>query len=493
MKKIIFILATAILPTSLHSQLALYNDGGDALTFYIGQDDIVQAEGDVTNGASATMEFENAGEPTLALKGNFVNSTSGIYTLGSEYIEFNGSSLQTLDFGGDPVHGVRLNNASGIQVDRSGDVTGDIDFTLGDLISTSSSYLTLGVDATVSNVKDDSHAFGPIAKSFNSTSKFTFPTGSGTVYRASSFTPETATAVTMRSMYYRARYPQWRFNPPLGKKSEVEYWDMYRISGSTDGNVGLTWDANSDVGTTENAYLRLRVAYLNGWWSDAGQSSVTGSNAAGEVLSSNSWSNYNTFFTLATDDISINPLPVELLSFKPIKNQNNVDVTWATASEINADYFSVYHSTNGIDFEEIAQIPAAGNSTNVINYSFVHENPSNGFNYYRIRNVDFDGSSETFDIKSVQFNNEHAEVLNANVYPNPVASQLNIDFTAVTEGKYTLRIFEITGQLVYTSGIMAPEGYNSTTINVDVFVPGKYIIQIITPEQQVITKTFKKL
>lgn len=493
MKKIIFILTTSILPTSLYGQLALYNEGGDALTFYIGQDDIVQAEGDVTNGASATMEFENAGEPTLALKGNFVNSTSGIYTLGSEYIDFNGSSLQTLDFGSDPVHGVRLNNSSGIQVDRSGDVTGDIDFTLGDLISTSSSYLTLGVDATVSNVKDDSHAFGPIAKSFNSASKFTFPTGSGTVYRASSFTPASATAVTMRSMYYRARYPQWRFNPPLGKKSEVEYWDMYRISGTTTGQIGLTWDANSDVGSATNAYQRLRVAYLNGWWRDAGQGSVTGSNSAGEVLSITEWDIYNTFFTLATDDISINPLPVELLSFTPIKKQDHVNVTWTTASEINADYFAVYHSTNGIDFKEIGQLQAAGNSTNIIDYSFIHENPNSGFNYYRIRNVDFDGTSETFDIKAVQFDNENAAVLNANVYPNPVASQLNIDFTAVTEGKYTLRIFEITGQLVYTSGIMVPEGYNSTTINVDVFLPGKYIIQIITPEQQVITKTFKKL
>ena len=60
------------------------------MTFYVGQSETVQAEGDVSNGTGATMAFEAAGTPLLKLKGNFENHTSGVYTLGTEQIEFNG-------------------------------------------------------------------------------------------------------------------------------------------------------------------------------------------------------------------------------------------------------------------------------------------------------------------------------------------------------------------------------------------------------------------
>lgn len=293
MIKKIFTLLLAAGTYLINAQLDLYNSGG-GLTFYIGQSHTVQAEGNFDNAASATIQFENGGTPDFRLKGNFTNSTSGTYTLGTEKIRFNGSSLQLADFGGDDIYGIYTDNSSNVQIDRNVNVTGDVEFGTGDIISTTSSHITIGTSGTVTGADDDSHNFGPIAKNFNSTSEFVFPIGDGTTYRYSSFTPASTSAVTMRSAYYGSLFPlSVKFNSPIYKISQLEYWDMYRTSGSTNGEVKLSWDSNSDVGS----YTDLVVSYYAPWWITAGGNSHTGNNTAGDVTSNAAWSIFDTYFT----------------------------------------------------------------------------------------------------------------------------------------------------------------------------------------------------
>ncbi len=487
MKKLITLI-TILSYILSHSQLELYNEGGSGLTFYVGQNHTVQAEGDVTNAAGATIEFENGGTPDFRLKGNFVNSTTGTYTLGTEKVRFNGSSLQTADFGGDDVYGIYTDNSSNIQIDRNVTVTGDLEFGTGDIISTTSSHITIETTGTVTGADDDSHNFGPIAKNFNSTSEFTFPIGDGTSYRASSFTPDEATAVTMRSMYYGSKFPlNWRYNSPIYKISQLEYWDMYRTSGTTDGTVKLTWDANSDVGD----YLDLVVGYYAPWWITAGGNGHTGNNTAGTVSSNASWSIYDTYFTLATTT-SDNPLPIELLSFNATQVGEFVELNWETAAEINSDYFSLMIYTDVKNFEEIAQLKAAGFSNDVLEYIKNDYSPSEGLNYYKLVNYDLDGTFQESEIQMVYFSGNQAEKLSLSIYPNPISSEASFDFFAKEEGQYKLNIYEITGKIVYSSNIMAPEGNNTFTLNMDTYTTGKYIVQIISPSQEIITTSIKK-
>ena len=95
-------------------------------------------------------------------------------------------------------------------------------------------------------------------------------------------------------------------------------------------------------------------------------------------------------------------------------------IAWITLSELNIDYFSVQHSDDGVLYSGIAQIKAAGNSNNAIEYSFNHKNPTAGANYYRLVQFDKDGKFEEFSPILVNFE-EHVNITNdgLTIYPNP--------------------------------------------------------------------------
>ena len=89
-------------------------------------------------------------------------------------------------------------------------------------------------------------------------------------------------------------------------------------------------------------------------------------------------------------------LPIELISFNCDVVDNNILLSWLTATEINNDYFIIEHSIDGFNWYSLQTIKASGNSNNVLEYSFMHYFPDNKINYYRLRQIDFDGNSEVF-------------------------------------------------------------------------------------------------
>jgi len=93
----------------------------------------------------------------------------------------------------------------------------------------------------------------------------------------------------------------------------------------------------------------------------------------------------------------ITPLPVELLYFegKPVSNTNYL--YWSTASEHNSDYFEILHSVNGEVWESIGQITSSGNSTIKNDYHYYHNSPEHVFNYYILKQVDYDGVYKTYN------------------------------------------------------------------------------------------------
>ncbi len=88
-------------------------------------------------------------------------------------------------------------------------------------------------------------------------------------------------------------------------------------------------------------------------------------------------------------------LPIELISFNCDVVGDNILLSWLTAIEINNDYFHIEHSIDGFNWYSLQTIQAAGNSNNTLEYSFMHS-PNSKINYYRLRQIDFDGNSEVF-------------------------------------------------------------------------------------------------
>ncbi|HMT29732.1 MAG TPA: hypothetical protein PKD91_10665, partial [Bacteroidia bacterium] len=94
-------------------------------------------------------------------------------------------------------------------------------------------------------------------------------------------------------------------------------------------------------------------------------------------------------------------------------------VYWATGTEINNNFFNLESSSDGLNWNHLATIQGSGNSTNIRHYSFLDVNPFHSWNYYRLKQVDFDGHytySEIISIKMEEIVTEETELI---VYPNP--------------------------------------------------------------------------
>ncbi|RFC55851.1 T9SS type A sorting domain-containing protein [Brumimicrobium aurantiacum] len=110
-------------------------------------------------------------------------------------------------------------------------------------------------------------------------------------------------------------------------------------------------------------------------------------------------------------------LPIELISFDANTVNQQVDLNWSTASELNNDYFTIERSNDGMNWETVQTIEGAGNSSRVLNYTWTDYSPYGGISYYRLTQTDFDGAFETFDVLSVVNN----ELTKLQASPNPTS------------------------------------------------------------------------
>ncbi|MBK5284648.1 MAG: T9SS type A sorting domain-containing protein, partial [Bacteroidia bacterium] len=145
----------------------------------------------------------------------------------------------------------------------------------------------------------------------------------------------------------------------------------------------------------------------------------------------------------------VNPLPVELISFTGSNQGNRNVLEWATASEINNHYFAIERSHEGSQFAEIGIVKGNGNSTQIISYSFSDDQPVNGINYYRLKQVDYDGDYKYSQIIAVTnikvgnrcfvYANETAGgfILSCSQLENSQAQIINIDGRILKEIKIT--------------------------------------------------------
>jgi hypothetical protein len=122
--------------------------------------------------------------------------------------------------------------------------------------------------------------------------------------------------------------------------------------------------------------------------------------------------------------VTSTPLPVTLVSFYgEIYSSKNI-LYWVTASETNNRFFSLQRSSDGNGFKTIAVIEGAGNSSQVLNYSFIDGNPVAGINYYRLEQTDYNG--RTFLSNTIALRNIVEFSDGFMVFPNPATDFINV-------------------------------------------------------------------
>lgn len=173
-----------------------------------------------------------------------------------------------------------------------------------------------------------------------------------------------------------------------------------------------------------------------------------------------------TDFSPFTVSSNINVLPVELLDFTAKKEDRNSRLNWQTATEINNEYFDIEWSKDGISFKNIGNVSGAGTTTIEQEYTFLHEEPVIGVNYYRLKQVDFDGTFEYTDIATVVFSENQDN--NIVISPNPTKNIIRIETNYIG----LIQLFNGAGQLLKTENIDS-----NVTWNLSSFPSGIYFLK----------------
>ena len=171
-------------------------------------------------------------------------------------------------------------------------------------------------------------------------------------------------------------------------------------------------------------------------------------------------------------------LATELLSFKAYREVDDVRLQWSTETETNSSHFVLQRSSNGIEFEDLATIAAAGTSTSIKSYNYLDENPINGMNYYRLVQVDLDDNATKTAVISVDMTSEAPTPIV--LAPNPVRNGLKVTFNTFYDGEVSMELFDVIGQKVMkTYNMPVQAGANSIHLDVRNFPQGIYLIRIV--------------
>jgi hypothetical protein len=201
---------------------------------------------------------------------------------------------------------------------------------------------------------------------------------------------------------------------------------------------------------------------------------------------------------LRLDNISITspadaPLPVEFGGFELTALPNSsIQLSWATASELNNAGFEIYRSeSNDKAFKKIASYETnselIGMGTNAYGkkYSFIDNSDflqSGNTYWYKVVSVDFDGTRNSHEAKSIEYNSFQNIDLksSAYIYPNPTADYINISFSIAEDQKITVIMSDITGKTVYSTQEDHPSGNVHISISTGAFPLGIYNVVIKT-------------
>ncbi len=202
---------------------------------------------------------------------------------------------------------------------------------------------------------------------------------------------------------------------------------------------------------------------------------------------SSPWTASNEAWKFTCNCVGCVVLPVELVEFTGEKISTNVNyLKWATATEFNSDYFDIERRDEfSNDFVAIDKVEAAGNSNELIKYSYTDNDAPSGAAYYRLKQVDKDGKykySSTIVIGDV------GELADINtVYPNPASDMLNVKLNS-DGGEIKISLVAMSGQEIILEENASYYGFNEVSYNVSDVPSGVYYLKVSSLKNEVFYK-----
>lgn len=218
-------------------------------------------------------------------------------------------------------------------------------------------------------------------------------------------------------------------------------------------------------------------------WSD-GQTTQTAFNLCAGIYT----------VTVTDADCSIDSATIEIICLLPVTLETfygeNRDLTntlfWTTASENNSALFIVEKMGEDGKFVPIGEITAAGNSTELMQYTFVDDMPSSGNNYYRLNQMDLNGNTKYSDIINVTVETPDQVV----IYPNPFQENINIDIiNSNLSNLYSVQIFDLSANLLINAELSST---NTNKLNLSNLNSGTYLMRVFSDKNLIYSSVIIK-
>ena len=183
--------------------------------------------------------------------------------------------------------------------------------------------------------------------------------------------------------------------------------------------------------------------------------------------------------TLATDNFSAAILPVTLISFTAKPYRKSVMVQWQTANEENNDYFDIERSGDGKVFEVVGKVAGHGTIDVTIDYAYLDLIPLSGTSYYRLRQVDYDGTFAYSSIAAVRMESEESVF---SISPNPTKDEIRINWALETtsDAELDVEIYDVYGRNVMYFNLDSKTG-EQAVLPLHELPSGNYFIRLVGP------------
>ncbi|MFC2124059.1 T9SS type A sorting domain-containing protein [Bacteroidota bacterium] len=416
---------------------------------------------------SGTGNFEVGSGGSISVGGDLTLENTATFDGGSSTskIVMNGTSPQTLTgtFTGDTaIYSIDFNNSSGFILGGDIEVEGTMGL-LDGLIDPNSSKLLVKSGGSISPSRGTSSAYvnGSLsAEVTNAGDNFIFPIGKGIRWRYASVNNVSAGGLEWTAEFFTGSVLNEDSVDNLNSSDidvvsikENEYWKITDNSSGTSAEVGISWCAETDVSSDQAVREDLVVLVWNDttsfWDNKGGTDFLAGhTQSQGDFKSDSAIYFSEKIIGLGSEALG-NPLPISLLSFEGKEVKDGVLLKWITATETNNDYFEIEHSPDGEYFNVIGGIEGQGTTVIQHNYSYMHYLPAAGFNYYRLKQVDFDGEYHYSKVIMVNIDAEDIPFYSI-VFPNPVTSNyFTLRSNLRTEKEpFHVVIFDATGRIM---------------------------------------------
>ena len=456
----------------------------------------------VLSGAQLTLG--SAAE--LAVTGDWLNTGTTVLDPASQ-VTFQGSGTQAL--AGGTFGSVVVNNPAGLLLQTDASTATSLTLTTG--LITTGSYKWLHTNPVANSLTTSgsaSYVVGNLRRSIagGTSAAYVFPVGTasqyarldllssqlvGTGFLNARFGPKTdsdtglnCTETTPSGLRYLAIYPAgiWTLTPDAQPTSGTYAVQAYLapFTGLVDNEFGILKRPDTSTSAAD--------------WNAGGGSLSPGNGAGRRVADGYSLRNgLRSFSQFGLGQAqAFAPLPVSLVSFQAVVRGRAAVLSWATAQEVNNDRFEVEASTDGQVFRLVQLVPGHGSSTVAHTYGFTDEQlPNYGAKmvYYRLRQVDADGSSHFSSVRMVAV---VASTESFAVYPTVLAPGETLRYAlgeavAALAAGAELRIYSLTGQCLATS-VLAPGVMGS--IGTARLFPGWYLARLRLADGHILTASF---